>query len=111
MGQERALLARIKDSKMKYFGHITHHKSLEKDTMLGPMLSLCRQGGRRRQWLDYFREWTEMNLTQLVHAIEDRTSYRILTQTVAYTPDPRVRYINIIYSYTYLLRTATEDNE
>ena len=49
MGQQRKLLGRIRERKMKYFGHVTRHSSLEKDVMLGPMPGLRRQGGQRRQ--------------------------------------------------------------
>ena len=84
MGQQRKLLRRIRERKLKYFGHIMQHNSLEKDVMLGPMPGLHRQGGQRRQWLDDLCEWTDMSLTQLVQAAESRTSYRILVHTAAY---------------------------
>ena len=50
MGQERKLLGRIRECKMKYFAHVMRHSSLEKDVILGPMPGLRRQGGQRRQW-------------------------------------------------------------
>jgi len=44
MGQQRKLLYRIKERKVKYFGHVTRLNSLEKDVMLGPMPGLRRDG-------------------------------------------------------------------
>ena len=44
MEQQRILLGRIRERKLKYFGHVTRHNSLEKDVMLGPMPGLRRQG-------------------------------------------------------------------
>jgi len=66
MEQQRKLLGRIRERKMKYFGRVTRHNSLtEKDVMLGRMLGLRRQGGRRRQWLDDLCDCTDMSLPQL----------------------------------------------
>ena len=84
MGQQRKLLGRIKERKLKYFGHVTLHNSLEKDVMLGPMPGLRRQSGQRRQWLDDLCDWTDMSLTQLVKAVDDRISYRKLVHTASY---------------------------
>jgi len=52
MSQSRILLSRFKSRKLKYFGHVTHHPSMEKDIMLGTMPGTRRQGGQRRQWLN-----------------------------------------------------------
>ena len=84
MGQQRKLLRRIRERKMKYFGHVTRHDSLEKDVMLGPMPGLRWQGGQRRQWLDDLCDWTDMSLMQLVRATEDRISYRKLVRAASY---------------------------
>ena len=84
MGQQRKLLGRIKEHKMKYFGHVTRHNSLEKDVMLGPMNRRRRQGGQTRQWLDDLCDWANMSLPQLVRAAEDRFSYRKLVHRASY---------------------------
>ena len=73
MGQRRMLLGIIRERKLKYFGHVTRHDSLEKDVMIGPMAGLRRQGGQRRQWLEDLCDRTDMSLTQLVWAAESRT--------------------------------------
>ena len=84
MGQQRKLLGRIRERKLKYFGHVTRHNSLGKDVMLGPMPGLRRQGGQRRRWLDDLCGWTDMSLPQLVRAAENRVSYRKLVHTASY---------------------------
>ena len=55
--QNRKLLAMAMTRKLKYFGHISRHASLERDIMLGTMRGLIRQGGQRKQWIDDLREW------------------------------------------------------
>ena len=84
MRQRRKLLGRIKECKMKYFGHVTRHNSLEKDVMIGPMPGLRKQGGQRRQWLDDLCDWTDTSLPQLVRATEDRSSYHKLVHAASY---------------------------
>ena len=81
MGQQRKLLGRIRERKLKYFGHVTRHNSLEKDVMLGPMPGLS---GQRRQWLDDLCDWTDFSLTKLVRAAEERISYRRLVHIASY---------------------------
>jgi len=49
--------------KLKYFGHVTRHDSLEKDIMLGTMPGTRRQGRQRRQWLDNITQWSEWTLS------------------------------------------------
>jgi len=56
--QNRKLLAMVKTRKLKYFGHISRHTSLEKDIMLGTMPGLRRQSGQRKQWTDDLTEWS-----------------------------------------------------
>jgi len=43
--QNRKLHPMVKARKLKYFGHISRHTSLEKDFLLGMMSGLRRQGG------------------------------------------------------------------
>jgi len=55
--QNRKLLAMVKTRKLKYFGHISRHASLESDIMLGTMPGFRRQGGQRKQWIDDLTEY------------------------------------------------------
>ena len=48
MNQSRKLLNRVKSRKLKYFGHVVRHPSMEKDIMLGPMPGTRWQGGQRK---------------------------------------------------------------
>ena len=49
--QNRKLLPMLKSRKLKYFGHISRHTSLEKDIMLGTMPGLRRQGANGKNGL------------------------------------------------------------
>ena len=111
MGQQRKLLGRIRERKLKYFGHVRRNNSLEKDVMLGPMPGLRRQGGQRRQWLDDLCDWTDMSLPQLVRAGEG--SYSLLRPTRGYGTLTCILYSlvarNLIFTGYSYSRTKHED--
>ena len=62
VAHNRKLLAMVKTRKLKYFGHISRHTSLESDIMLGTMPCLRRQGGQRKQWTDDLTEWSNKSI-------------------------------------------------
>ena len=65
----------VKSRKLKYFGHISCHTSLEKDVMLGTMPGLRRQGGQWKEWSDLV-EWTSKTISDLVQKAEDRSAFQ-----------------------------------
>ena len=72
VGQDRALMGQAKSWKLRYFGHVSRHNSLEKDLMLGFMLGTRRQGGQKHQWIDNVTQWTGKGLVDIVHLAENR---------------------------------------
>jgi len=83
MGQQRMLLGRVKSRKLKDFGHIALHQSLEHDLMFGgPVPGIRRQGGQRRQWFDDVTDWLE----ECARLTENRAKFRHLVHVVSCTP-------------------------
>jgi len=76
--QNRKLLAVVKTHKLKYFGHVSRHASLENEIMLGTMPGLRRQGGQRKQWVDDPTEWSNNSIPDLVRKAQDRSAYPVL---------------------------------
>ena len=69
--------------KLQYFGHLMRREdSLEKTLMSGKCDGKRRRGGPRMRWLDSVCEATNMNLTQLREAVEDRRAWRALVHGV-----------------------------
>ena len=81
--QKRKLLPMVKSRKLKDFGHISCHTSLEKD-MLRTMPGLRRQGGRRKEWWDDLVEWTGKTIPDLVRKAEDRLAFQRFVYEVAH---------------------------
>jgi len=75
VNQKRKLLPMVKSRKLKYFGHISRHTSLEKDIMLGSMPGLRRQGDQWKEWSDDLVEWTSKAIPDLVRKAEDRSAF------------------------------------
>jgi len=82
--QKRKLLPMVKSRKLKYFGHISRHTSLEKDIMLDTMLGLRRQGGQRKEWSNDLVEWTGKTTQDLVWKAEDRLAFQRFVYEVAH---------------------------
>ena len=70
---ECLLEVQILKLRLQYFGHLRRREdSLEKTLMLVKCEGKRRRGGQRTRWLDRVIEATNVNLTQLQEAVEDR---------------------------------------
>ena len=80
---ECSLEGQILKLRLQYFGHlIRREESLEKRLMLGKCECKRRRERQRRRWLDRVIEVTNMNLTKLREAVEDRRAWCALVHGV-----------------------------
>ena len=69
--------------RLQYFGHLMRREdSLEKTLILEKCEGKRRRGQQRTRWLDSVIEATNMNLTNLQEAVEDRRAWRALVHGV-----------------------------
>ena len=73
-----------KSRKLKYFGRMSRHTSLEKDIMLGTMPGLGRRGGQQKEWSDDLVEWTGETIQDLVRKADDRLAFQRFVDEVAH---------------------------
>jgi len=66
VSQSRLLPGKIKSQKLRYFGHVARHPSLQNSITLGSMPGTRRQGGQRRQWVDDITDWAGLKLPEVV---------------------------------------------
>ena len=86
---ECSLEGQILKLRLQYFGHLTRREdSLEKTLMLGKCEGKRRRGRQRTRWVDSVVEATNMNLTQLQEAVEDRRAGRSLVHGVTKSHPP-----------------------
>ena len=80
---ECSLEGQILKLRLQYFSHLMRREdSLEKILMLGKCDSKRRRGRQRTRWMDRVIEATNMNLTQLREAVEDRRAWPALVHGV-----------------------------
>jgi len=75
-GESKKLMSRIKLRKLKHFGHVARHPSLQADILFGKMPGTRRQGGQRAEWLDDVTGWAGGSLPSLVNLARDRSMWR-----------------------------------
>ena len=80
---ECSLEGQILKLRLQYFGHLMRRQdSLETTLMLGKCEGKRRRGGQRMRWLESVIKATNMNLTQLREAVEDRRAWHALVHGV-----------------------------
>ena len=79
INSECSLEGQILKLRLQDFGHLMRREdSLEKILMLGTCEGKRKRGRQRTRWMDRVIEATNMNLTQLWVAVEDRRAGRAL---------------------------------
>ena len=80
---EYSLEGQILKLRLQYFGHLMRKEdSLEKTLMLGKCGGKRRRGRQRTRWLDSVTKATNMNLTRLWEAVEDKRAWHALVHGV-----------------------------
>ena len=87
INSECSLEGQILKLRVQYFGHLMRREdSLEKTLMLAKCEGKRRRGQQRSRWMDSVIEATNMNLTQLREAVEDRRAWCALVHGVTKNP-------------------------
>ena len=83
VGSQEPLLATIKRRKLIWFGHVTRHDCLCKTIMQGTVEGGRRRGRQRKSWSDNIREWTELEMPELLTKTADRPAWRRMSASSA----------------------------
>ena len=70
------LLQKAKTLKLKYFGHIERHETLERDILEARVDGRIGRGRPTRRWEQDINDWMDMTATQARRLAEDRTLFR-----------------------------------
>ena len=87
-GCEAMLETQVRRRKLRYFGHVVRHESLEQDIMLGMVPGTKRQGGQKRQWIDDICNWATMSGS--VTPLPNGRTPKALSKTVSLARDREV---------------------
>ncbi|KAI8509548.1 hypothetical protein Bbelb_133960 [Branchiostoma belcheri] len=83
VGPQEPLLTTVRRRKLQRFGHITRHTSLAKTILQGTLEGGRKRGRQRKTWLDNIKEWTSLNVPELLAAADRR-------ETLPCPPDDQV---------------------
>ena len=78
IGPYTRLITRIKQLKLKWFGHVTRHDCFSRVFLQGRVPGSRARGRPRRNWCDDIRNWTELSCNSLSRLAQDRCSFRQL---------------------------------
>ena len=70
------LLQKAKTLKLKYFGHIKRHETLERDILEARIDGRRGRGRPTRRWKQDINDWMDMTTTQAGRLAEDRILFR-----------------------------------
>jgi len=62
--------------KLRYFGHVVRHASLQADLMTGMATDTRRRGRPKRGWLEDVTHWSNLSLSQAIEKARDRDVWR-----------------------------------
>ena len=80
-GPQEPLLAVVKRRKLTWFGHVTHHNSLSKTILQGTIEGGRRRGRQRKSRVEDVKNWTNLDMPQLLTQAMDRSRWRRLSVT------------------------------
>ena len=82
-GPQEPILAVVRRRKISWLGHVTRHNSLAKTILQGTVEGGRRRGRPRRSWTDDIKNWTSLEMPQLLTEVEDRRSWRRLSASTS----------------------------
>ena len=74
--KQNALVGLVKDTKVKYFGHVKRHQSLLKDVLEGRVEETRPRGRPRINWEENVKNWRGLKLQECTRMAEDRVKWR-----------------------------------
>ena len=87
MGPQEPPLASVKRRKLARFGHVTHHDSLSKTTLLqGTFEGERRRSRQRKCWMDNIKEWTALPTPELLTMASCREGWKRLSESSLMSP-------------------------
>ncbi|KAG1714941.1 Pre-mRNA-splicing factor CWC22 [Nymphon striatum] len=78
LGVERQLLNIVKKRKLKYFGHIKRHETIERNTLEGKVEGKRARGRQRLKWEDNIKGWTKSSMKECSRSAKEREDWRFI---------------------------------
>ncbi|KAG1715000.1 Endophilin-B1 [Nymphon striatum] len=83
LGIKKQLLNIVKERKLKYYGHIKRHQTVQRITLEGKVEGKRSRGKQRLKWEDNIKGWTKRSMEECGRLAKDRANHlRCLTDLV-----------------------------
>ncbi|MGL4418375.1 MAG: reverse transcriptase domain-containing protein [Plesiomonas shigelloides] len=89
VGPHEPLLATVKRRKLAWFGHVTRHNTLSKTILQGTLEGSRRRGRQRKNWVANIKEWTKLEMPELLATAQNRTQWRAVSVAAAFRSPQR----------------------
>ena len=78
IGPHEDLLMIVKRHKLQWYDHVSRSSGLAKTILQGTVKGGRRQGRQKERWEDNIREWTGLEFSKSLRAVENREKWRKL---------------------------------
>ena len=72
------LLTTVKRCKLQWYGHVSRSSGLAKTVLQGTVKGGGRQGRQKKRWEGNLREWTGLEFSKSLRAVENRVKWKKL---------------------------------
>ncbi|PIK55282.1 endonuclease-reverse transcriptase [Apostichopus japonicus] len=86
VGPYEPLLSTVKRRKLAWFGHVTRHDSISKVILQGTVEGGRRRGRQRRNWSDNVKDWTGLDMPDLLATAANRSEWRTMSASTVMSP-------------------------
>ncbi|PIK45030.1 hypothetical protein BSL78_18122 [Apostichopus japonicus] len=86
MGLYEPLLSTVNCRKLAWFGHVTRHDSLSKVILQATVEGCRRRGRQRRNWPDNVKDWTGLDMPDLLATASNRSAWRTMSAATVMSP-------------------------
>ncbi|KAG1682165.1 Diacylglycerol kinase iota [Nymphon striatum] len=78
LGIKKQLLNIVKERKLKYYGHIKRHQTVQRTTLEGKVEGKRSRGKQRLKWEDNIKGWTKRSMEECGRLAKDRVGWRVI---------------------------------
>ena len=85
----RRMLAEIKQRKLRYYGHVRRHDTMQKMILEGRIEGRRARGRQRKTWLENIKTTTERTMAECRELALEREDWRTMISNLCKETEPR----------------------
>ena len=85
----RRMLAEVKQRKLRYYGHVRRHNTIQKMIMEGRIDGTRSRGRQRKTWIENIKTTTDKTMAECKELALQREDWRTMTSNLCRETEPR----------------------